>query len=544
MPRKKTVVPDEQPVEALTAAETGGEESAGQLPESCPLPDAAPSEERESIPADGDAPSDGLPADPPAGEEPPGDMPSDGEAQPGDMPSDGEAQPGDMPPDGEAQPGDSASGEAPNADGPPSDGTQWGDMPPNFPAGEEDPFPDTGDAAGSQPPQEEPGPESDDPEYGALLQELGETGQGGADADEPLTLDPPPGEEPSGGPVPTAVPDGVEDGMSESALPRRPRGRSRHTESAAATTAAADSRRDRVLTIEARDEVQTAEEQEAIIWHEIQNAHWTRRILTGTLDGVERTESGLTVAVVNYKGFRVAIPVKEMMLFTGRVPSGAEFQELMSRMRGILTARLGSEIDFIVKGHENKSRSVVASRKDAMYRKRQTFYLDKDERGEPMIYEGRVVQARVVAVAEKVVRVEVFGVECAILARGLSRAWVGDAAEHYHVGDRILVRVQKITGTTVEDLSITADVRSTSASTAADDLKKCVRQGRYAGRVTDVRGGVLYVRLNNGVNAIAHSCYDRRTPGKGDDVSFAVTRLDEEQGVAVGSITRIIKQNL
>ena len=299
-----------------------------------------------------------------------------------------------------------------------------------------------------------------------------------------------------------------------------------------------------MLTIEARDEVQTAEEREAIIWHEIQNAHWTRRILTGTLDGVERTESGLTVAVVNYKGFRVAIPVKEMLLFTGRVPSGADFQELMGRMRGILTARLGSEIDFIVKGHENKSRSVVASRRDAMYRKRQTFYLDKDERGEPMIYEGRVVQARVVAVAEKVVRVEVFGVECAILARGLSRAWVGDAAEHYHVGDRILVRVQKITGITVEDLTITADVRSTSASTAADDLKKCVRQGRYAGRVTDVRGGVLYVRLNNGVNAIAHSCYDRRTPGKGDDVSFAVTRLDEEQGVAVGSITRIIKQNL
>jgi len=176
--------------------------------------------------------------------------------------------------------------------------------------------------------------------------------------------------------------------------------------------------------------------------------------------------------------------------------------------------------------------------------KRQTFYLDRNEQGEPLIYEGRVVQARVVAVAEKVIRVEVFGVECAILARGLSRAWVGDAAEHYDVGDRILVRVQRISETTVDDLSITADVRSISTSNAGDDLKKCVRQGRYVGRVTDVRGGVLYVRLNNGVNAIAHSCYDRRTPGKGDDVSFSVTRLDEEQGVAVGLITRIIKQNL
>ncbi len=533
MPRKKTVISDEQPAEALTPAEATGGENTGQVPE------AAPGEGGENISAGGEAPFDTPPADPPAGEEPPGDMPSDGEALP-----DGEVQPNDIPPDGEAQPGDSAPSEAPGAtsDGSPSDGTQWGNMPPDFPAGEENPFPDAGDAAGPQPPQEEPGPESDDPEYGALLQELGEAGQGEAGAEDPLTLDPPPGEEPAGGPVPTASA-GLEEGMTESAQPQRPRGRSRRTESAAAPTAA-DPRRDRVLTIEARDEVQTAEEREAIIWHEIQNAHWTRRILTGTLDGVERTESGLTVAVVNYKGFRVAIPVKEMMLLTGRLPSGADFQELMGRMRGILTARLGSEIDFIVKGHENKSRSVVASRKDAMYRKRQTFYLDKDERGEPMIYEGRVVQARVVAVAEKVVRVEVFGVECAILARGLSRAWVGDAAEHYHVGDRILVRVQKITGTTVEDLSITADVRSTSADTAADDLKKCVRQGRYAGRVTDVRGGVLYVRLNNGVNAIAHSCYDRRTPGKGDDVSFAVTRLDEEQGVAVGSITRIIKQNL
>ena len=58
------------------------------------------------------------------------------------------------------------------------------------------------------------------------------------------------------------------------------------------------------------------------------------------------------------------------------------------------------------------------------------------------------------------------------------------------------------------------------------------------------RNGVVFIRLNNGVNAIAHSCYDLRTPGKKDDVSFAVTRLDEEQGVAIGIITRIIKQHL
>lgn len=46
------------------------------------------------------------------------------------------------------------------------------------------------------------------------------------------------------------------------------------------------------------------------------------------------------------------------------------------------------------------------------------------------------------------------------------------------------------------------------------------------------------------VNAVAHSCYDRRTPGKKDDVSFVVTKLDEERSIAVGIITRIIRQNL
>ena len=40
------------------------------------------------------------------------------------------------------------------------------------------------------------------------------------------------------------------------------------------------------------------------------------------------------------------------------------------------------------------------------------------------LYEGRIVQARVIAVAEKVVRVEVFGVETSILARDLAWDWI------------------------------------------------------------------------------------------------------------------------
>lgn len=40
---------------------------------------------------------------------------------------------------------------------------------------------------------------------------------------------------------------------------------------------------------------------EDIIWHEIHNAYRTRHAL-GMLSGIERTEAGKTIAIVDYKG--------------------------------------------------------------------------------------------------------------------------------------------------------------------------------------------------------------------------------------------------
>lgn len=60
-----------------------------------------------------------------------------------------------------------------------------------------------------------------------------------------------------------------------------------------------------------------------------------------------------------------------------------------------------------------------------MLKKRQIFYFDQDSSGQTKIHEDRIVQARVIAVAEKVVRAEIFGVETSILARDLSlTGWV------------------------------------------------------------------------------------------------------------------------
>lgn len=302
---------------------------------------------------------------------------------------------------------------------------------------------------------------------------------------------------------------------------------------------------DSILTIEVGADVQTDEELSEIAWHEINNSFITRKMLTGMLGGIEQLESGKTVAVVDYKGYRIIIPISEMIFGYQKSYLGPiDFAEQATRCNKLLNNMLGAEIDFIVKGIDPKTRSVVASRKDAMLKKRKTFYMETDANGAYKVYDGRIVQARVLAVAEKGIRVEVFGVECSIMSRHLSWEWIGDARDHYSTGDEILVRILSVDRENVDNINIKAEVKSVNDSGKRPNLSLCRIQGKYAGKVTDVHKGVIFIRLTNGINAVAHSCLDRRTPGKKDDVSFAVTRIDEENGVVVGIITRIIKQNL
>ncbi len=299
-----------------------------------------------------------------------------------------------------------------------------------------------------------------------------------------------------------------------------------------------------ILALEAGGAVETEESAAELAWHEIHNAYRTRKILTGMLGGIEQLENGKTIAIVEYKGYRVIIPLKEMAVNFPNNVSGDEYRELVVRYHKLISNMLGAEIDFLVKGIDSQTKSVVASRREAMLKKRQTFYMEIDSNGTYRIYEGRIVQARVIAVAEKAIRIEVFGVECSIMARDLSWDWIGDAHDRFSVGDQIVVRILSVKRDSIENITVKADVKSVSENNNRDNLSRCKVQSKYAGKVTDVHKGVVFIRLTNGINAVAHSCYDRRMPGKKDEVSFAVTRIDEERGVAVGIITRIIKQHL
>ena len=73
----------------------------------------------------------------------------------------------------------------------------------------------------------------------------------------------------------------------------------------------------------------------------------------------------------------------------------------------------------------------------------------------------------------------------------------------------------------LEDMGVKADVKSVTQDTQHENLKKCRVQSKYAGKVTDVRKGVVYIRLANGVNAVAHACHDYRTPATSEEYKCA-----------------------
>ena len=159
-----------------------------------------------------------------------------------------------------------------------------------------------------------------------------------------------------------------------------------------------------------------------------------------------------------------------------------------------------------------------------------------------MITPGRVVEARVIAVAQKAVRLEVFGVECSLKARDMAWEWMSDANERFATGDVVNVLVKKVTGDTIEDLKVEVSAKEAGTNTNRENLMRLRRQGKYVGKITDVYKGTYFLCLDCQVNAVAHSCNTASLPGQGDEVGFLVTRINEEREVAEGIITRIIKR--
>ena len=295
-----------------------------------------------------------------------------------------------------------------------------------------------------------------------------------------------------------------------------------------------------VLTIEKHTDFKPEDYKEEIAWHELQYAYYSKTPLSGVLSGIEPTKEGF-IAVLYYKSHRVLIPVKEMNL---KIADDNPDIPLAIRLVRVINSMIGAEIDFIVMGLVDEMKSAIGSRAKAMEFKRRRYYFPNNV-GFVHIEVGRIVEGRVMAVGDKMIRLEAFGAECVVHAKNLGWEWVSDARTHYSIGDRVQATITSIEADEeTGDVSIEVDMRELKRDEAIKALKNCMIKGSYFGEVTDVHKGGYFINLVNHANAYAHKSMDHKYVGRGDKVLFVVRSLDFERGLAKGLITRIIRQDL
>lgn len=262
----------------------------------------------------------------------------------------------------------------------------------------------------------------------------------------------------------------------------------------------------------------------------------TGRILTGTIQGVERPEDNpsRSLAVIFHGRFKVIIPAEEAVEppsdYRGRFPADV--------LHYMLTKRLGAEVDYIIKGIDVNANLAVGSRLEAMRAKRKRYYLGTDRDGNNLLHSGVCAEARVVSVIRAGIFVDLCGLEIYIPLRELSyQRWM-DASAHFQPGQRILVKVLEVDRSDRNQIKATASVKQAGENPYETALRKYSVGNRYVGTVSMVDTNGVFVALDGGIDCLC-SYPKRGRPPRGARVTVRVLGINHDSNRIWGAITHI-----
>ena len=278
----------------------------------------------------------------------------------------------------------------------------------------------------------------------------------------------------------------------------------------------------------------TREDSEDAKWGYLAGAARRQQILTGIVStDISLTENGMPVVPIDFEGLCVKIPAREMVLseWPDDAPIPKDVRIQIGRM-------LGATIDFIPAGVDIKNRAAIGSRKAAMLQRQKRYYASG------RVKPGILMACRVLAVGNNTMTVEACGVDTEIYARNVSWQWFSDITDLYATGDLVVARVMDVGYNPEREVySVSLSIKEASENPDRAALEKIVPNSNYFGVVTGVKDRVFFVRLQAGVNAKTKLYRSIDMPSRLDTVSFRVTGVDEESGIALGFITRIIKRH-
>ena len=290
---------------------------------------------------------------------------------------------------------------------------------------------------------------------------------------------------------------------------------------------------DDILTLNDQERGITPQDSDDVKWNYINGACIKHLVLTGVVSGIEQLDTRSPICVVDYEGIRIVIPARQMFM-----DEWPEEDHIPQEYRMRLGRMLGATIDFMLVGVDIRNRAAVASRRAAMQNRIAKYY--KTGRVKP----GIRITCRVNGIGNNYLSVEAIGIDVDIEAIALSWEWFSDVNDLFSVGDLVIAKVISVyQNPDTKRYSIRLSVKDATPNPDLPALQKLSPGSSYFGVVTGVRNGLIFVRLQTGVNAKTKLYQTKVLPSKLDTVSFLVRKVDMESGVALGFITRVIRRH-
>ena len=293
-----------------------------------------------------------------------------------------------------------------------------------------------------------------------------------------------------------------------------------------------------VIAIDGQRSVETEADKEKNDLIDLLESLRVGKILTGTIQGVERSSNNLSMAVIYHGAFKIVIPAEEAVI----PPDDYRAQNPADVLHYLLTKRLGAEVDFIVKGIDSEANVAVASRLEAMKVKRKQYYFGTDRDGNNLLYSGQCAEARVVSVIRSGIFVDIFGLEVYIPLRELSYQRMMDASGYFRPGQRILVKILELDRADKNNIKVVASVKQSAENPYEKALRRYTVDNRYVGTVSMVDTNGVFVALDGGVDCLC-SYPKRGRPPRGARVTVRILGINRETNRIWGAITHIATPN-
>ena len=257
---------------------------------------------------------------------------------------------------------------------------------------------------------------------------------------------------------------------------------------------------------------------------ELMRSRDEKRILTGKINGIEdeyykiRNEN-IPCAVLWYEDIKILIPSTH--LGTSKIN------------RSMIRGMLGAEIDFIVIEIDTVSNVAIASRIDAMQLRAKLEL--------PKLKKNDSVRARILAVGEKHILVELYGKEVVIKAENLQHTYIYSCKEIYSPGESLKVRIINI--------DIEKDIYELDAKCFIENPFKNIRKyitenGEYTGRVVAFpkkNSGIIVQLDNSNIGCLIRvPARFNRYPHLLDNLLIKITEIKESHKQIYGYLVRII----